>query len=133
MATALAVASPAHALAHASFTASPTAGPIGTTFIFDASGSTGTIVKYLWDLDGDGEYETATYAPSAEKAYTGAGTVVVGLKVIDNDGSSDYTNVPITVLAPTEPPPEQDDVTPPVISNAVITPKAFKLGAKSTP
>jgi hypothetical protein len=134
MAAALAVAAPAHAFAHASFTASPTAGPIGTTFIFDASGSTGTIVKYLWDLDGDGEYETDTgYNPSAQKAYTGAGTIIVGLKVIDNDGSTDTTNVPVTVLAPTEPPPEQDDVTPPVISNAFITPKAFRLGAKRTP
>jgi hypothetical protein len=133
-AAALAVAAPAHAFAHASFTASPTAGPIGTTFIFDASGSTGTIVKYLWDLDGDGEYETDTgYNPSAQKAYTGAGTIIVGLKVIDNDGSTDTTNVPVTVLAPTEPPPEQDDVTPPVISNAFITPKAFRLGPKSTP
>jgi PKD domain len=133
-AAALAVAAPAHAFAHASFTASPTAGPIGTTFIFDASGSTGTIVKYQWDLDGDGEYETDTgYSASAQKAYTGAGTIIVGLKVIDNDGSTDTTNVPVTVLAPTEPPPEQDDVTPPVISNAFVTPKAFRLGAKSTP
>jgi hypothetical protein len=131
-AAALAVAAPAHALAHASFTASPTAGPIGTTFIFDASASTG--VHYQWDLDGDGDYETDTGpSPSAQKSYTGAGTVVVGLKVTDTDYSFDTTNVPVTVLAPTEPPPEQDDVTPPVISNAFVTPKAFRLGAKPTP
>ena len=131
-AAALAVAPSAHALAHATFTASPTAGPIGTTFIFDASGSTG--VHYIWDLDGDGDYETDTGPnPSAQKTYTGTGTVIVGLKVVDSDYSSDYTNLPITVLAPTEPPPEQDDVTPPVISNAFITPKAFRLGASSTP
>jgi hypothetical protein len=132
VAAALAVAAPAHAFAHASFTASPTAGPIGTTFIFDASGSTG--VHYQWDLDGDGEYETDTGPnPSAQKAYTGAGTVIVGLQVTDSDYSVDTTNVPVTVLAPTEPTPEQDDVTPPVISNAFITPKAFRLGAKRTP
>jgi hypothetical protein len=135
-AAALSVAPSAHALAHASFTASPTSGPIGTTFIFDATGSTGGgPLRYHWDLDGDGTYETDT-GPSAqaEKAYTGAGTIIVGLQVYDaSDGSSDYTNVPVTVLAPTEPPPEQDDVTPPVISNAFITPKAFKLGAKATP
>jgi hypothetical protein len=132
-AAALAVAPSAHALAHASFTASPTAGPIGTTFIFDASDSTGG-VHYLWDLDGDGTYETDTGPnPSAQKAYTGAGTIVVGLEVIAGDGSSDYTNVPVTVLAPTEPPPEQDDVTPPVISNAHITPTAFRVGSKATP
>src|SRR3954468_2034838 len=100
MAAALAVAPSAHALAHATFTASPTAGPIGTTFIFDAEGSTG--VRFLWDLDGDGTYETDTGASQqATKAYTGAGTIIVGLEVIDGDGSSDYTNVPVTVLAPT--------------------------------
>jgi hypothetical protein len=133
VAAALAVVPSAYAVPHASFTASPTAGPIGTTFIFDASQSTGG-VHYLWDLDGDGEYETDTGpSPSAQRAYTGAGTIIVGLKVVDADGYSDYTNLPITVLAPTEPPPEQDDVTPPVISNAFITPKAFRLGSASTP
>jgi hypothetical protein len=132
MAAALAVAPSAHAYAHATFTASPNPGVVGTTFIFDASGSTG--VHYLWDLDGDGAYETDT-GPSqqATKTFTGAGTVVVGLEVFDTDGSIDYTNVPVTVLAPSEPPVEQDDVTPPVISNAHITPTAFRLAKKTTP
>jgi hypothetical protein len=132
MAAALAAAPAAHASAHATFTASPNPGVVGTTFIFDASGSTG--VHYLWDLDGDGTYETDTGpAQQATKTFTGAGTVVVGLEVFDTDGSVDYTNVPVTVLAPSEPPVEQDDVTPPVISNAFITPKAFRLGKKATP
>ena len=132
MAAALAAAPSAHAYAHATFTASPNPGGIGTTIIFDATGSTG--VRFLWDLDGDGSYETDT-GPSQQttKVYTGAGTIVVGLEVIDSDGSTDYTNVPVTVLAPTEPEPEQDDVTPPVISNAFISPKAFRLGKKATP
>lgn len=132
MAAALAVAPSAHAYALATFTVSPNPGAVGTTFIFDASGSTG--VRYLWDLDGDGSYETDT-GPSRQaiKTYTGAGTVVVGLEVFDADGSVDYTNVPVTVVAPSEPPPEQDDVTPPVISDAHITPTAFRLGAEATP
>jgi hypothetical protein len=132
MAAALAAAPSAHAYAHATFTASPNPGGIGTTIIFDAAGSTG--VRYLWDLDGDGTYETDSGASEqATKVYTGAGTIVVGLEVVDSDGSVDYTNVPVTVLAPTEPDPEQDDVTPPVISNALISPKAFRLGKKATP
>jgi hypothetical protein len=130
-AAALVVAAPAHALAHAEFTASPQAGLIGTTFIFDASASSG--VHFIWDLDGDGEFETDT-GPSkqATKSYTGAGPVTVGLKAIDETSEDVYT-LQITVLAPTEPPPPEDDVTPPVISNAHITPTAFRLGAKSTP
>jgi hypothetical protein len=131
MAAALAVAAPAHALAHAEFTASPQAGLIGTTFIFDAAGSSGE--RFLWDLDGDGSFETDT-GPSkqATKSYTGAGPVTVGLKAIDETSEDTYT-LQITVLAPTEPPPPTDDVTAPVISNARITPTAFRLGAKSTP
>jgi PKD repeat protein len=131
-AAALAVVPSAHAYAHATFTASPAAGPIGTMFIFDAAGSTG--VHFLWDLDGDGTYETDSGASQqATKAYTGAGTVIVGLQVFDADGSVDHTNVPVTVTAPSEPPPEQDDVTAPVISNARIAPMAFRLGPKATP
>jgi hypothetical protein len=131
MAAALAVAPPAHALAHAEFTASPQAGLIGTTFIFDASGSSGE--RFLWDLDGDGSFETDT-GPSrqATKSYTGAGPVTVGLKAIDATSEDTYT-LQITVLAPTEPPPPEDDVTAPVISKAKITPTAFRLGAKATP
>jgi hypothetical protein len=136
MAAALAAAPSAHAYAHATFTASPNPGGIGTTIIFDATGSTGSgELRYHWDLDGDGTYETDTGpSPSATKTYSGAGTIVVGLEVYDTgDGSTDTTNVPVTVLAPTEPDPEQDDVTPPVISNAFISPKAFRLGRKATP
>ena len=131
MAAALAVAPSAHALAHAEFTASPQAGLIGTTFIFDASGSSGE--RFLWDLDGDGSFETDT-GPSrqATKSYTGAGPVTVGLKAIDATSEDTYT-LQITVLAPTEPPPPEDDVTAPVISKAKITPTAFRLGAKATP
>ena len=69
----------------------------------------------------------------ANKSYTGAGPVTVGLEVIDSDENVAYSSLQITVLAPTEPPPPQDDVTPPVISNARITPTVFRLGANSTP
>jgi hypothetical protein len=132
LAAALAAASPAHAIATASFTASPDAALIGTTFVFDAAGSNG--VRFLWDLDGDGIYETDT-GPSrqATRSYTVAGPVTVGLEVIDADDTTAFTSQQITVLAPTEPPLLEDDVTPPVISNAKITPTAFRLGKKSTP
>jgi hypothetical protein len=131
MAAALVVAPSAHALAHAEFTASPDAGLIGTTFIFDASASTGE--HFVWDLDGDGGFETDT-GPSkqATKSYTGAGVITVGLKASEATSDDVYT-LQITVLAPTEPPPPEDDVTPPVISNAFVTPTAFRLSPRSTP
>lgn len=129
---ALAVAPSAHAIATATFTVTPDAALIGTTFVFDASGSHG--VHFQWDLDGEPGYEVDT-GPSqqATKAYTGAGTMTARLLVTDADDSTAEYSQTFTVLAPTTPEPTQDDVTPPVISNAHITPKAFKLGANSTP
>jgi PKD repeat protein len=41
------------------------------------------ITRYLWDLDGDGSFETATTAPSASTTYAHPGGVNVSLKVID--------------------------------------------------
>src|SRR4051794_19214896 len=118
MAAALGVASSAHAMAVATFTASPDAAPVGTTFIFDASGSNGA--RFLWDLDGDGTYETDTGSSQlATKSYTGAGPVTVGLEVIDADSVA-YFSRQITVLEPVEAPPPEDDVTPPAISDAKI-------------
>jgi len=132
MAAALAVAAPAHAIATATFTVTPDAALIGTNFVFDASGSHG--VHYQWDLDGQPGYEVDT-GPSqqATQVYTGAGTMTARLLVTDaDDSTAEYTQT-FTVLAPTTPEPTQDDVTPPVISNARITPQAFKLAARSTP
>jgi hypothetical protein len=131
-AAALAVAPSAHAVATATFTVTPDAALIGTTFVFDASGSHG--VHYQWDLDGQPGYEVDSGpSPSATKVYTGAGTMTARLLVTDEDDSTAEYSQTFTVLAPTTPEPEQDDVTPPVISGARITPKAFRLGARTTP
>jgi hypothetical protein len=131
VATAFAVVSPAHA-ATAYFTVTPDAALIGTTFVFDAGDSQG--VHFQWDLDGEPGYEVDT-GPSkqATKAYTGAGTMTARLLVTDLDGSSAEFSQTFTVLAPSVPEPTQDDVTPPVISSARITPTAFRLGPKATP
>jgi hypothetical protein len=130
VAAALAVVPSAHA-AVATFTASPDAALIGTTFVFDATGSQGD--RFLWDLDGDGSYETDT-GPSrqATKSYTGAGTITVGLEVRDEFGSAFWSQT-ITVLAPSTPEPEQDDVTAPVLDNLKITPNVFRRAARTTP
>jgi PKD repeat protein len=74
----------------ASFTVDPQTVVTGEPSHFDAAGSTdpdGTVVKYLWDLDGDGSFETDTgTSPVTSRFYADPGNVIVGLKVIDDDG-----------------------------------------------
>ena len=74
----------------ADFTVSPIPANVGQAVNFDGSGSTdagGSIVKYEWDLDGNGSYETDTGAvKTASRTYTTAGSVTVKLRVTDNDG-----------------------------------------------
>jgi hypothetical protein len=131
VATAFAVVPSAHA-ATAYFSVTPDAALIGTTFVFDAGDSQG--VHFQWDLDGEPGYEVDT-GPSqqATKAYTGPGTMTARLLVTDIDGFTAEFSQTFTVLAPSIPEPTQDDVTAPVISNAKITPTAFRLGPKATP
>jgi PKD domain len=138
MAAALAVAPAAHALPPvASFTVTPDAALIGTTFVFDASAShsdTPGLLRYQWDLDGIPGYEVdGGHSAQMTKAYDGAGTVTAGLLVTDDNGFTAETTQTFTVLAPSSPTPDQDDVTPPVISNLKITPTSFRLAAKPTP
>jgi YD repeat-containing protein len=91
----------------AAFTAAPDSAPTGTEISLDASASSdpdGTIVKYEWDLDGNGTYETDTgTTPSATKAYANAGTPSIGLRVTDNNGDAATTTRTVTVTnrAPT--------------------------------
>ncbi len=76
----------------ASFNTSPNPADVGQTVNFDGSSSTspnGTIVKYEWDLDGNGSFETNTGAsPVASSSYATAGPVTVGLRVTDAAGKT---------------------------------------------
>jgi PKD repeat protein len=76
----------------ASFTATPNPLPVGGTVSFNASASSdpdGSIVKYEWDLDGNGSYETDTgTTPTTSRAYEGPGDLEVGLRITDNDGDT---------------------------------------------
>jgi glucose/arabinose dehydrogenase/PKD repeat protein len=69
--------------------AEPLAGPLPLTVNFDASGSTdpdaGDVLGYLWDLDGDGQYDDST-AVKPSRTYTQAENVTVKLKVTDKGG-----------------------------------------------
>jgi YD repeat-containing protein len=85
----------------AAFTANPNPGVVGTNVTFNGSTSSdpdGSIVKYEWDFDGNGTYETnAGASATTTHAFTTAGTVTVGLRVTDNGGKTATTTVPITV------------------------------------
>ena len=69
--------------------AGPYVGTIGTTFKLDGRGSYGVaapIVKYEWDVDGDGSYEYVGSAPTATHAYTAPFDGFVTLRVTDRAG-----------------------------------------------
>jgi PKD repeat protein len=101
----------------ASFTVDPQTVITGQPSHLDAAGSTdpdGTIRDYLWDLDGDGVYETDTgTSPVTSRFWGNPGNVIVGLKVTDDQGKTATTQRTVTVNdappfadGPTVPPPD---------------------------
>ena len=75
----------------ASLSASTTSAQTGETVTFDASRSRdadGTIVKYEWDLDGNGTYERTGTSPVTQTAYDAPDSVTVTVRVSDNDGKA---------------------------------------------
>lgn len=54
----------------------------------DSSDSDGRIVKYEWDLDGDGAYDRASDSPTIEWLYDYAGKYQASLRVTDNDSAT---------------------------------------------
>ena len=84
----------------ASFTASPNPALTGETVNFDATGSTdedGTIVRYDWDLDGDGEFETQENDPMISKSYADPAIIEISLRVTDGEGATDVETHSLTV------------------------------------
>jgi PKD repeat protein len=85
----------------ASFTAAPNPVQTGETVNFDGSKSSdadGTIVKYEWDLDGNGSYETETGTEAvAVRSYAAAGSYDVRLRVTDSSGNKSSTLRTVTV------------------------------------
>jgi hypothetical protein len=70
--------------------------------VIDASGSTpanpgATVVKWAWDLNGNGTFETDCGGPFAAVHYAGAGDHTVSVKVTDSTGG---TSPAVTVTIP---------------------------------
>ncbi len=71
---------------------------------FDAADSVdpdGEVEAYEWDLDGDGSFERMGEAVTTSFAESGNQTVTV--RVTDDDGATNRTNVTVDVNAPPEP------------------------------
>ena len=84
----------------ASFTASPNPAQTGQTITFNGSGSSdtdGTIVKYEWDLDGNGSYDANPTMSTASYSYATPGTVTVKLRVTDDKGATNEATHTVTV------------------------------------
>jgi len=75
----------------------------GSRVTLDASGSTSpghAIVSYLWDLDGDGQYDDAFSATVVIEAAD-VGVFALAVRVIDDGGRVDDDDAQLTVLATT--------------------------------
>ena len=79
----------------AAFTMNPSPARRGDTVTFNGSGSidpNGSIVRYQWDLNGDGAFETDTGTnPIASRLYPDEVTLDIRLRVTDNGGATDLT------------------------------------------
>ena len=108
----------------ASFTATPNPPRAGQSVTLNASGShyaDGSIVKYEWDLNGDGTYETNTgSSPTTTTSFANPGTYTVGLRVTDSDGATGNTTKQIAV-----------GNLPPV-ANVTVSPNPALTGQKVT-
>lgn len=72
--------------------------PAGTPVRLDSSLSTGAIVRHLWDLDGDGSFETDTGPdPVAGALPIDAGPLTVGVQVVDDQGNRDEATLDLTI------------------------------------
>lgn len=83
----------------ASFTATPQNGNPGDPVALDASASSdsdGSIVKYEWDLDGDGSYELEGGVVENTSLPSPEGTVDVSLRVTDNWGATGIKTVTLS-------------------------------------
>lgn len=87
----------------ASFTVTPPTPNVGDAVNLNGSASSdsdGTIVKYEWDLDGDGTYGDATGVTTSTSFATG-GTHNVALRVTDEVGAEGTSVVPVQVACGT--------------------------------
>ncbi len=97
--------SPSDRAPRARFGVVPASPLIGQTVTLDGSSSTdpnGQIVRYEWDLNGDGTFERSGSEPTVETRFEQAGTHLVGLRVTDDEGlvSADVGSIEVRADTP---------------------------------
>jgi sugar lactone lactonase YvrE len=86
----------------ATLTASPATVAGGAPVRFDASGSRdpeGLALRYDWDLDGDGAFETRTTGPAVSRSYADSRVLTVHVRVSDPHRAAATAAAPVTVDA----------------------------------
>jgi hypothetical protein len=76
----------------------------GMEITYDASGSLGVVVKYEWDVDGDGRYDRTTNDPVLKHTYTAEFEGVMTLRVTGIAGGTDTLQTPVRIsMTPSHP------------------------------
>jgi YD repeat-containing protein len=97
---------------------------VNRSVTFRANGSTdpdGTIVRYQWDLDGNGSFETDTGATSStSRSYSTPGDRSISVRVMDNKGGTDVDTK--TLFVGNDSPTASFTITPnPVTAGQTVT------------
>ena len=91
---------PGNVFATPDFSWGPTSPKTGQAVTFTPSAFTdpgGTVVRYEWDLNGDGVFEATGAAPS--RTYTSAGSYNVGLRYVDDGHETSPTTTHTVAVA----------------------------------
>lgn len=72
-------------------------GPPGSEITYDASESVGVVVKYEWDVDGDGRYDRTTHDPVLQHTYPSEFEGVMILRVSGIAGGTDTLETPVRI------------------------------------
>lgn len=76
----------------------------GMEITYDASESVGVVVKYEWDLDGDGSWDRTTNAPVLKHTYAAEFEGLMILRITGIAGGTDTLETPVRVsTAPSHP------------------------------
>jgi hypothetical protein len=69
----------------------------GSEITYDASGSGGVVVKYEWDLDGNGTYDRTTTDPVLKHTYPSEFEGLMILRVTGIAGGTDTVETPVRI------------------------------------